>query len=55
LEYGCHEAFTLDGGQTAAMVFLGEEVMDPGIYNGFQQARKQQDVIGIGQSDQTAK
>lgn len=55
LEYGCHEAFTLDGGQTAAMVFLGEEVMDPGIYNGFQQARKQQDVIGIGQSDQTAE
>jgi hypothetical protein len=55
LECGCYEAFTLDGGQTVAMVFLGEEVMDPGIYNGFQQARKQQDVIGIGHSVQAAK
>lgn len=54
LELGCKEAFTLDGGQTAAMVFLGREVMDPGIYNGFQQARKQQDIIGIGRSDLVA-
>lgn len=52
LERGCMEAFTLDGGQTAAMVFLGRQVMDPGIYHGFQKARKQQDIIGIGQSDQ---
>jgi len=50
LEWGCVEAFTLDGGQTAAMVFMGQEVMDPGIYHGFQQARKQQDIIGIGVS-----
>lgn len=51
LEEGCYEAFTLDGGQTAAMLFMGEQVMDPGIYNGFQQARKQQDIIGIGFSE----
>ncbi|HSK69922.1 MAG TPA: phosphodiester glycosidase family protein [Candidatus Limnocylindria bacterium] len=50
LEAGCHEAFTLDGGQTAAMVFMGRNVMDPGIYNGYQKARKQQDIIGIGHS-----
>lgn len=51
LEAGCHTAYTLDGGQTAAMMFLGENLMSPGIYNGFQKARKQQDVIGIGQTD----
>lgn len=51
LEEGCHEAFTLDGGQTAAMVFMGEEIMSPGIYSGYQQARKQQDIIGIGISE----
>lgn len=55
LEEGCVEAFTLDGGQTAAMVFMGEQVMSPGIYSGYQQARKQQDIIGIGQSDSVPK
>ena len=49
LEAGCHEAFTLDGGQTAAMIFMGKNVMDPGIYSGYQKARKQQDIVGIGQ------
>lgn len=52
LEEGCHEAYTLDGGQTAAMLFMGEEVMSPGIYSGYQKARKQQDIIGIGFSEQ---
>ncbi len=51
LEAGCHEAFTLDGGQTAAMVFMGKNVMDPGTYNGFHNTRRQQDVIGIGRTD----
>ncbi len=55
LEEGCYEAFTLDGGQTAAMMFMGEQVMAPGIYSGYQQARKQQDIIGIGQSDLVPK
>ncbi len=48
LERGCVDAYTLDGGQTAAMLFMGENVMTPGIYNGFQKARRQQDIIGIG-------
>lgn len=50
LEAGCSEAFTLDGGQTAAMLFMGEYVMSPGVYNGFHKVRRQQDVIGIGSS-----
>lgn len=48
LEKGCYEAYTLDGGQTAAMIFMGKNVMTPGIYNGFQKARRQQDIVGIG-------
>ncbi|NLX83702.1 MAG: phosphodiester glycosidase family protein [Clostridiales bacterium] len=55
IERGCVEAFTLDGGQTAAMVFMGQEIMDPGIYSGFQQARRQQDIIGIGISPKVTK
>lgn len=48
LEWGCYEAYTLDGGQTAAMVFMGNNVMSSGIYSGHQRARRQQDIIGIG-------
>ena len=52
LEEGCTDAFTLDGGQTAAMVFMGKTVMDPGTYNGYTKTRAQPDVIGIGVSTQ---
>ncbi|MHC1786108.1 MAG: phosphodiester glycosidase family protein [Christensenellales bacterium] len=52
LEEGCLEAFTLDGGQTAAMVFLGDTVMDPGTYNGYTKTRRQPDVVGIGVTQQ---
>ena len=55
MELGCTTAFTLDGGQTAAMIFMGREVMDPGIYNGFQKARLQQDIIGIGTSPRVSR
>ena len=51
LEKGCYEAYTLDGGQTAAMLFMSRQVMRPGVYNGYRNARRQQDIIGIGQSD----
>lgn len=54
LEAGCANAFTLDGGQTAAMMFLGEYVMDPGTYNGFHNVRRQQDIVGIGFSEAVA-
>jgi hypothetical protein len=53
LEEGCSEAFTLDGGQTAAMIFMGSIVMDPGTYSGFTKTRRQPDVIGIGVTQQT--
>ena len=52
LEEGCVDAFTLDGGQTAAMVFLGDIVMDPGTYNGYTKTRRQPDIIAIGTTDQ---
>lgn len=53
LEEGCRDAFTLDGGQTAAMIFMGDIVMDPGTYNGYSKTRRQPDVIGIGITQQT--
>ncbi len=51
-EKGCTLAMNLDGGQTAAMVFMGKTVMEGGDYNGYTHTRKQQDIIGIGQSNQ---
>ena len=48
LEEGCVEAITLDGGQTAAMVFMGELVMDPGTFSGYTKTRRQPDIVGIG-------
>jgi hypothetical protein len=48
LEKGCYEAYTLDGGQTAAMIFMGNNVMSSGIYRGYQRTRRQQDIVGIG-------
>ena len=55
LERGCLEAFTLDGGQTAAMIFMGRNVMDPGTYNGFHNTRRQQDILGIGRSEKVGE
>lgn len=52
LEEGCTDAFTLDGGQTAAMIFMGDIVMAPGTYSGFTKTRRQPDIIGIGVSNQ---
>ena len=54
LEEGCRDAFTLDGGQTAAMIFMGDIVMDPGTYHGYTKTRRQPDVIGIGITRQKA-
>lgn len=54
LEEGCTDAFTLDGGQTAAMIFMGDIVMDPGTYNGYTKTRRQPDVVGIGITQQKA-
>ncbi len=51
MERGCTQAFDLDGGQTSAMVFMGELVMKAPTYNGFTNTRNQPDVIGIGISE----
>ncbi len=48
LEQGCVMAYNLDGGQTAAMMFMGKNVMDPGTYSGYHKTRSQPDIIGIG-------
>lgn len=55
LEAGCYEAFTLDGGQTAAMMFMGRNVMDPGYYSGYHKTRSQPDIVGIGLSPAVPK
>ncbi len=47
---GCTQGFNLDGGQTAAMIFMGDIIMETGLYNGYSNTRAQQDIIGIGQS-----
>lgn len=52
LEEGCVEAITLDGGQTAAMVFMGSLVMDPGTFSGYTKTRRQPDIVGIGVTTQ---
>ena len=48
LEHGCMMAYNLDGGQTAAMMFMGKNVMTPGTYNNYHKTRSQPDIIGIG-------
>lgn len=47
---GCQLAFNLDGGQTSAMVFMGDLVMREPTYNGYTNTRGQPDIIGIGTS-----
>lgn len=51
-ERGCQLAFNLDGGQTSAMVFMGDLVMHEPTYNGYSNTRTQPDIIGIGISEQ---
>lgn len=48
LEQGCTMAYNLDGGQTAAMMFMGRLVITPGTYNNYHNTRSQPDIIGIG-------
>ena len=55
LDRGCVLGFNLDGGQTSAMVFMGELVMHEPTYNGFTNTRNQPDIIGIGTSEAVRK
>lgn len=49
---GVTQAFTLDGGQTSGMFFMGTHINEPGEYNGSKFIRKQPDIVGIGYSEQ---
>lgn len=49
---GCKEALNLDGGQTAVMTFMGNQISRIGKYNGGQtSARATTEIIGIGRSE----
>ncbi len=50
---GCQNAFNLDGGQTAVMVFMGKQIMQIGKYDGGKtNARETCEIMGVGYSDQ---
>lgn len=45
---GCDTAFNLDGGQTAVVIFLGEQLNEIGKYDNKTNSRLQNEVMGIG-------
>ncbi|MBQ3704956.1 MAG: phosphodiester glycosidase family protein [Clostridia bacterium] len=49
---GCTQACDLDGGQTAVVVFMGQQLNKIGKYDGKTAARETCEVLGIGFSDQ---
>ncbi len=53
LEKGCQTGFNLDGGQTATMVFMGEQIIHVGKTSGTNaSARRAAEILGIGTSGQ---
>lgn len=49
---GCREALNLDGGQTAVMTFMGEQITRIGKYDGGKtSARATTEIIGVGHSE----
>ena len=52
LEAGCTQALNLDGGQTAVMTFMGNQITRIGKYSGGRtSARTTTEIIGVGHSD----
>jgi len=50
---GCVNAFNLDGGQTAVMIFMGKQINQIGAYDGGKtNSRPTCEVMGVGYSDQ---
>lgn len=45
---GAHTAYNLDGGQTAVLIFLGNQLNEIGKYDNKTNARQQNEVMGIG-------
>ncbi len=53
MEKGCATGFNLDGGQTATMVFMGEQIIHLGKSSGSNaSARRAAEILGIGTSEQ---
>lgn len=53
LEKGCRTGFNLDGGQTATMVFMGDQIIHVGKTSGTNaSARRAAEILGIGTSEQ---
>lgn len=48
-QLGCDTAFNLDGGQTAVVIFMGEQLNEIGKYDNKTNSRLQNEVMGIGQ------
>ena len=52
LAAGCTQALNLDGGQTAVMMFMGNQITRIGKYSGGRtSARATTEIIGVGRSD----
>ena len=52
LNKGCKVAFNLDGGQTAVMAFMGNQISRIGKYSGGRtSARTTTEILGVGHSD----
>lgn len=51
LEAGCTEALNFDGGQTAVMAFMGNQITRIGQYDGKTNARTTTEILGIGRSN----
>lgn len=51
LAAGCKEALNFDGGQTAVMAFMGNQISRIGQYDGKTSARTTTEIIGVGRSE----
>ena len=51
LELGCTQALNFDGGQTAVMSFMGNQITRIGQYDGKTNARTTTEILGVGRSD----
>lgn len=51
LELGCVQALNFDGGQTAVMAFMGNQITRIGQYDGKTNARTTTEILGVGRSE----
>ena len=55
LDKGCTEAINLDGGQTAVMVFMGQQLNLIGKYDGKTAPRSTNEILGFGYSEKVGE